>query len=103
MTQFHEGQNVEVADPNTDFGVWLKAKIVREPTTTALDKHPLYQVEFPDGKRAVFDAEHIRAVHCCVSSNDPMGTRAMTKDEVLDFRADLARSHDEALEAEGKP
>ena len=41
---------------------WRNAKIVREPTTTALADKPLYQVEFPDGTRGVFDAERIRPI-----------------------------------------
>jgi hypothetical protein len=54
MTQFHEGQEVEVLDtepPGKWHADWRKAKIV--------DAHPPYIVEFTDGTRAGFDAEHI--------------------------------------------
>jgi hypothetical protein len=65
MTQFHEGQEVEVrfrAGPRDDLGgfeiTWRKAKIV------SFDKHGggYVQVQFPDGSRAVFDAAHVRAI-----------------------------------------
>jgi len=52
MTQFHEGQEVEVwCFPDGD---WEKAKLIWI--------WPTYKVEFPDGSRASFDAEHIRGV-----------------------------------------
>jgi hypothetical protein len=74
MTQFHEGQDVEVWKEVRTRGTdlhqnyvrrWCKAKIVY-----ALKETPRYLVQFPepngkydvDGTRAVFDAEHIRAV-----------------------------------------
>lgn len=62
MTQFHEGQEVEVYDYRP--GGWCKAKIVGPYRTS-----DYIMVEFPDSTRAVFDAEHIRpsraAVLCC--------------------------------------
>ena len=96
--QFHEGQEVEVWGAN--MYPWRKAKIVGSTGQS----HTEWMVEFPDGTRAVFDEEHIRAdTTLRVSSNDPMGTRPMTKDEARDYKADLAQAHDEALQAEGKP
>src|SRR5580692_11155940 len=59
MTQFHEGQDVEVADINTDFGVWLKAKIVGPEWTNGQSRH-MWIVEL-NGEHLLFDAEHIRA------------------------------------------
>jgi hypothetical protein len=59
--QFHEGQDVEVhvTPPglNESHGAWRMAKIV------SVDRHGYgyAQVQFPDGTRAVFDADHIRA------------------------------------------
>jgi hypothetical protein len=63
MTQFHEGQEVEVALGKRrwdDGKYWRKAKIVC-PAFPA-DKHgpEMFDVEFPDGTVAVFDADHIR-------------------------------------------
>jgi hypothetical protein len=64
MTQFHEGQEVEVrtaqreASPAAPYGGirnWCSAKIVHKTPSG------LYHVQFPDNSRAVFDAEHIRA------------------------------------------
>lgn len=63
MTTFREGQEVEVFDTGcTAMPNWRKAKIVREPTTTALADKPLWQVQFPNGTRAVIDGEHIRPI-----------------------------------------
>lgn len=65
MTKFHEGQEVEVTrrDPNIPNWNWRKAKIVDGWLKTT---GPFYQqrlqVEFLDGTRAIFDADHIRAV-----------------------------------------
>lgn len=68
MTQFHEGQEVEVLQavedftqivfPSFDRGIWRKAKILtisrpNEPPQTC-------SVIFPDGTSGVFDEEHIR-------------------------------------------
>ena len=69
MTKFHEGQEVEVAEIRGDprpFRVWRKAKIAR----AWLDNNKIdtrgvpnrWYVRFQDGSRAVFDAEHIRAI-----------------------------------------
>ena len=58
---FHEGQEVEVRINGTLFAQagknfwWRKAKIVFPGGSP-------YWVQFPDGSRALFDAEHIRAV-----------------------------------------
>jgi hypothetical protein len=58
MTQFHEGQDVEVLMAPKKHGFACEAKIVE----IAPVGHPAYWlVQFPDGTRAVFDAEHIRA------------------------------------------
>lgn len=58
MTQFHEGQDVEVWGAN--MYPWRKAKIIRryEP---ARPGHEDYRIQFSDGVRAVIDAAHIRA------------------------------------------
>jgi hypothetical protein len=57
--QFHEGQDVEVwCFPD---GEWEKAKIVT-PRLKAAGLHNCSMVEFPDGARAVFDAEHLRPI-----------------------------------------
>ena len=73
MTQFHEGQEVEVrAELYPAIGVpvyaWYKAKIV------CVFRDKKCQVEFPDGMRtlstgdrAVFDVDHIRK-----TNNDPI-------------------------------
>jgi hypothetical protein len=57
MTQFHEGQDVEIADRNTDFGVWIKAKII-----AIYDDIGAAIVEFNDGTRRTLDTQHIRAL-----------------------------------------
>ncbi len=60
--QFHEGQEVEVYTPyrfidsGPRSGDWRKAKIVEFLGMSC------WQIQFPDGTRSVFDAEHIRAV-----------------------------------------
>ena len=63
MTTFHEGQEVEVAaDFRRNDGKapcnWRKAKIAAPPWPAKWR----YRVQFPDGTRAVFDADHIREV-----------------------------------------
>jgi len=61
MTQFNEGQEVEVlTDPAFPRGTfaWRKAKIVAPTMHTHRE---LYTVQFPDNSRAVFDAAHIRS------------------------------------------
>lgn len=68
MTQFHEGQEVEVSAefnggmPN-GFTTWRKAKIVQiiPDGTEHWDSRDGHEVQFPDGHRAVFNADHIRA------------------------------------------
>jgi len=62
MTQFHEGQEVEVAPLSEMFGAWRKAKIV-EVDQRAVQTSPIkHLVEFADGTRGVFDADHIRSL-----------------------------------------
>ena len=70
MTQFHEGQEVEVGvlvPPGAHhafFMEWRKAKIVGRDTVNycACDVcNSGWLVQFPDNTRDVFDAEHIRA------------------------------------------
>ncbi len=106
MTQFHEGQEVEVVCGVSSNGtpIWRKAKIVNLPhAPKSLDDGRKYTVQFY-GISAVFNEADIRPdTTLRVSSNDPMGTRAMTKEEARDFKAALAEAHDEALQAEGKP
>lgn len=68
MTQFRDGQEVEVEGIWFKRGetsreiAWRKAKIV--PTRQGSPAQPpdFYGVQFPDGTRAVFDAEHIRPI-----------------------------------------
>jgi len=60
MTQFHEGQEVEVKTMisscgNPDMAYWRKAKIVSGNAHGAM-----LQVEFHDGTSDVFDADDIR-------------------------------------------
>lgn len=72
MTTFHEGQEVEVdlggisgAHTGYDGHYWRKAKIVRQDVVTYCgcpQCNDGYLAQFPDGRRAVFDAEHIRSV-----------------------------------------
>jgi len=69
--QFHEGQDVvvyELIELEGD-GTWRKAKIVGRDL---IDLDPeAYILQFPDGSRAVFDSEHIRAV--AMTSRDDNG------------------------------
>jgi hypothetical protein len=60
MTTFNEGQKVEIAPLSEMFGVWRKAKIAHLVKSNDAGTISWYDVEFPDGKHAVFDAEHIR-------------------------------------------
>jgi hypothetical protein len=61
--KFHEGRDVEVLVRKSHGKVWRKAKILapicimRGPNNPATQ----WQVAFPDGTRAIFDAGHIRA------------------------------------------
>jgi hypothetical protein len=67
MTQFHEGQEVDVA---CHTGVmdrhWRKAKIVRRAMQyigcSKKEDITSYQVEFSDRSRDVFEVGHIKAV-----------------------------------------
>ena len=70
MTQFHVGQEVEVAPLSKMFGVWRAAKI----TYVFTGDNPQYKVEFP-GDRAVFGIvgnDDIRAVDC--PAEDSLGS-----------------------------
>lgn len=66
MTQFHEGQQVEVNQWANARSGWRKATIVKQ-NDLWLPKHKYtgWVVEFLDGamqgQRAVFDTDHIRA------------------------------------------
>jgi hypothetical protein len=62
MTQFHEGQEVEVTrrDPSIPNWNWRNAKIAQR--RVGKGTYCNYMVEFPDGTSAVFDAAHIRAL-----------------------------------------
>ena len=61
--QFHVGQDVEVAPLSEMFGAWRKAKVVNyEPYFHGAHEPDRYFVQFHDGTRGVFDAEHIRDV-----------------------------------------
>jgi len=69
MTQFHEGQEVEVATlvagyalKQDEAGRWRKAKIVARLVNDRTTNLQRYEVQFPNGSRAIFDAEHIRAI-----------------------------------------
>lgn len=67
IQQFHAGQDVEVTDsryPLSTFS-WRKAKIAGQVSVTYCGCdicNSGYEVQFPNGTRAVFDAAHIRAV-----------------------------------------
>ena len=67
MTQFQAGQDVEVrkiADGmNEMHWSWRKAKVVNDDCIARKDGLHCYLVQFPDGTRAIFDAEHIRPVN----------------------------------------
>jgi hypothetical protein len=64
IQQFHEGQEVEIAVPSSGKvwksdqtrRTWRKAKIV----ANEFGHTDRFWVEFSDGSRAVFSAEHIR-------------------------------------------
>ena len=62
MTQFHEGQEVEVTKgfDGNPLG-WRKAKIVQIIWLDVIKhREHKFEVEFPDGTGAVFDTAHIR-------------------------------------------
>jgi hypothetical protein len=59
--QFHAGQNVEVFFDEPYPWHWRKAKIVGMPPGGDAIFNPVYEVQFPDGSRGVFDVAHIRA------------------------------------------
>jgi hypothetical protein len=58
MTQFHEGQEVEVWITTSFLLGWHKAKIIAWPHREA-DR---WRVQFPDGRCVVFNTENIREV-----------------------------------------
>jgi hypothetical protein len=64
--QFHEGQEVEVHGIYFKPGqtsreiAWRKAKIARMAPDGGAIFNPVYEVQFPDGSRSLFDAFHIR-------------------------------------------
>jgi len=72
MTQFHEGQEVEVGvlvPPGAHhafFVEWRKATITHLAAASCTggyhDMPARYAVQFPDGTRAVFDTERIKAI-----------------------------------------
>ena len=62
MTQFHEGQEVEITEswgPNPVY--WRRAKIIGLAADQSKYSRGLWYVgAFPDDSRGVFDADHIR-------------------------------------------
>jgi hypothetical protein len=81
MTQFHEGQEVEVwGDIYPKSGGrltdWRKAKILNDDCIARKDGVHCYTVQFPNGTRAVFDTEHIR-------TDTPRGANAIHPMETL--------------------
>jgi len=81
MTQFHEGQEVEVAPLSEMFGVWRKGKIInvlkrgKIVNVVKLENHP-WCVELADGSRVLVNADHIRAVeYRAVEYDEPPGTK----------------------------
>ena len=62
--QFHEGQKVEITRTKIGVKTWHKATITHLAAASCTggyhDMPARYAVQFPDGTRAVFDAEHIR-------------------------------------------
>lgn len=61
LTQFHEGQEVEVRRVTEKNDViWRKAKIVTRGFGDDIITPRTFEVVFADGSRAVFDADHIR-------------------------------------------
>jgi hypothetical protein len=72
MTQFHEGQEVEVWYGTDGAPLWHKAKIVN---VVKLENHP-WCVELADGSRELVNADHIRAVeYRAVEYDEPPGTK----------------------------
>jgi hypothetical protein len=69
MTQFHEGQDVEVfmtwatrmdATRGTEMGNWRKAKIVYCQPVPPSWRGKFCLVQFPNRRRDMFAADHIR-------------------------------------------
>lgn len=87
MTQFHEGQEVEVwktvRRPGADYTGqrWCKAKIVAQFTNDRVTNISRYEVRFPDGKRTLFDATHIRK-DITERSYDPDGVNQAIRDQL---------------------
>jgi hypothetical protein len=70
--QFHEGQEVEVyrhSPPPAP--IWRRAKIC-DPLPVGNE----WVVQFHDGSRGVFDAEHIRPIDCEGPPRRPRGANA---------------------------
>ena len=67
--RLHEGQEVEVSNLPVFGDQWRKAKIVLAPSLKYPKEQQRYQVQFPDGTRAVFDAEHIRYARTCAEDH----------------------------------
>jgi hypothetical protein len=94
MTQFHEGQEVEVL-------AWRKAKITAllrritdlDDGSRLIDTFPDYEAQFSDGTRAVLDAEHIRAAPFENSGlNEELQKYETSKQELFDVGNGLAVS-----------
>jgi hypothetical protein len=62
MTEYHEGQEVEVEPLSEMFGAWRKARIVRSYLSNDEFGPRKYEVEFADGTRGAFDTIRIRAL-----------------------------------------
>jgi len=63
MSEFHEGQEVEVrvSEDGQIYREWHKAKIIPHVYDSVTAKTPgLYRVQFPDGTSCVFDTAHIQ-------------------------------------------
>jgi len=84
MTKFHEGQDVEVLkliDGDNLCRLWRKAKIVTSMRHKDDPENDRYEVKFPDGTRASFDAEHIReAEHIGIASGPASGEQRVRVD-----------------------
>lgn len=87
--QFYEGQEVEVYYPfsrsNEVTWPWVKAKILQgsQPPSN-------YIVQFLDGTRTVFDAEHIRAAEPVVGLANFVARRQKIIEELVQQERDIA-------------
>lgn len=83
MTQFHEGEDVEVYNYGTaihsvDARNWRKAKVIKEAHSLKSDWVGFQTVQFSDGSRGVFDEQQIRAwfcIDCGINRADPPSAR----------------------------